>query len=96
MLTWGVKATIFLSLLWHSTGVFICTRGTVRPFQGHLDPRLPSLSLEYSHEGRLQRVITTYFITDTAQPTLLTRGPDAGPCYMGRIVHGPLLALRGE
>jgi hypothetical protein len=54
MLAWGVKATIFLPALWHSTGVFIGTRGTARPCQGHLDPRLPSLSLKYSHEGRLQ------------------------------------------
>jgi hypothetical protein len=38
MLTQGVKATIFLSALWHSTRVFIGTRGTVRPCQGHLDP----------------------------------------------------------
>jgi hypothetical protein len=53
MLTRGVKATIFLSALWHSTGVFIGTRGTVRPCQGHLDPRLPSLSPEYSPKGRL-------------------------------------------
>jgi hypothetical protein len=80
--------------LWHSTGVFIGNRGTARPCQGHLDPLLPSLSLEYSLEGRLQRVITTYFITDTAQPTLPTPRPDAGPCYMGRIAYGPLPALR--
>jgi hypothetical protein len=86
----------FLPALWHSTVVFIGTRGTARPCQVHLDPRLPSLSLEYSHERRLQQVITTYFITDTAQPTLLTQGPDAGPCYMGRIVHGHLPALRGS
>jgi hypothetical protein len=87
---------ISTSTLWHSTRVFIGTRGSARPCQGHLDPRLPSLSPEYSHEGRLHRVITIYFITDTTQPTLLTLGPDAGPCYMGRIVHGPLPALRRE
>ena len=86
----------FLPAFWHSTGVFISTRGSVWPCQGHLCPRLPSLFPEYSHEGRLQRVITTYFIIDTAQPTLLTRGPDAGPYYMGRIVYGHLPALRGE
>jgi hypothetical protein len=81
--------SIFLSALCHSTGVFI---GTARPRKGHLDPRLPSLSPKYSLEGRLQRVITAYFITDTAQPTLL----HTGSCYMGQIVHGPLPALRGE
>jgi hypothetical protein len=36
-----------------------------------------------------------YFIIDTTQPTLPMCRPDAGPCYMGRIAHGPLLALRG-
>jgi hypothetical protein len=75
---------ISLPALWHSTWVFIGTRGTARPCQGHLDPQLPSLSLEYSHKGRLQRVIMAYFITDTAQPTLLTRGPATwAELYMG-------------
>jgi hypothetical protein len=86
---------VFLPALWHSMRVFIGNRGTARPCQGHLDPQLPSLSLEYSLEGRLQRVITVYFITDMAQPTLPTCRPDARPCYMGRIAHWPLLALRG-
>jgi hypothetical protein len=81
--------------LWHSTGVFIGNRGTARPCERHLDPQLPSLSPEYSLKRMLQRVITAYLITDSAQPTLPTPRLDAGPCYMGRIAHGPLPALRG-
>jgi hypothetical protein len=69
MVTRGVKSHDNLSVLWHSTGVFIGTRGAACPCQRHLDPQVPGLSLEYSHEWRLQPVITIYFITDTAQPT---------------------------
>jgi hypothetical protein len=50
-LTRGVKATTFLSAVWHSMGVFIGNRGTARPCQGHLGPQLPSLSPEYSLTG---------------------------------------------
>jgi hypothetical protein len=47
----------------------------IRPCQGQLDPQLPSLSLEYALMGGLQRVITTYFIIDVAQPALPIRRP---------------------
>jgi hypothetical protein len=49
--TRGVKATMFLPALWHSTGVFKGNRGTARPCQGHLGPQLPSLSSKYSLGG---------------------------------------------
>jgi hypothetical protein len=65
--------SVFLSpLLWHCAGVFIGNRGTTWPWQGQLGPQLPGLSLEYSLTGGLLRVITTQFIKDVAQPTLLT------------------------
>jgi hypothetical protein len=35
----------------HCTGVFIGTRATNVPRQGRLCPRVPGLSLEYSHKG---------------------------------------------
>jgi hypothetical protein len=76
----------------HSTWVFIGTRGAACPCQRHLDPRVPGLSLEYSHEGRLQTVITVNFITDTALITLV----HAGPISMGRITHGPPTEVRGR
>ena len=60
------------------------------PCQRHLDPRVPSLSPEYSHEGRLQPVITIYFITNAAQLT----HAHAGPSFVGRTVYGPLPVLR--
>jgi hypothetical protein len=86
MLTRGIKIHDNLSVLWHSKEVFIGTRGAVCPWQRHLDPRVPGLSPKFSHEGRLQPVITVYFITDTAQPT----HAHAGPSFLGRTVHGPL------
>ena len=90
MLTRDVKSHVNLPVLWHSTGVFIGTRGVACPCQRHLDPRVPGLSLEYSHEGGLQPVITVYFIIDTAQPTCA----HAGPSFVGRTIHGPLPVLR--
>jgi hypothetical protein len=52
----------------------------------HCHPyRVPGLSPEYSHEGRLQTVITVKAITDTTRNTLIL----AGPVIMGRIPHGP-------
>jgi hypothetical protein len=58
--------------------------------QRHLDPRVPGLSLEYSHKWRLQTVITINFITDTDLITPV----HAGPISMGRIAHGPPLVVR--
>jgi hypothetical protein len=74
----------------HSTGVFIGTRGAVSPCQRHLDPRVPGLSPEYSHEGRLQTVITVNVLTDTALITYVHAGPNS----MGQIAHGPLSVVR--
>jgi hypothetical protein len=56
---------------------------TFRPWSTWFTP-------EYSHEGRLQPVITVYFITDTAQLT----HAHVGPSFVGRTVHGPLPILR--
>jgi hypothetical protein len=81
-----VKSLDDLSVPGHSTGVFIGTRGAACPCQRHLDPRVPGLSLEYSHEGRLQTVITIDFITYTALITHIHAGPNS----MGRTAHGPL------
>jgi hypothetical protein len=53
MLTRDVKSHVNLPVLGHSTGVFIGTRGVAYPCQRHLDPRVPGLSPEYSHKGRL-------------------------------------------
>jgi hypothetical protein len=47
-------------------GVFIGTQGASCPCQRRLHPRVPGLSPEYSHEGRLQTVIKVKPITDTA------------------------------
>jgi hypothetical protein len=74
----------------HCTGVFIGTRGIACPFQRHLNPRVPGLSPEYSHEGRLQTVITVNFITDM---TLIT-SVRVGPISTGRITHGPPPVVR--
>jgi hypothetical protein len=43
------------------------------------------LSPEYSHEGRLQTVITVETITDAAHNVLIL----AGPVTMAQILHGP-------
>jgi hypothetical protein len=50
--------------MWALYGVFIGTRGAVCYCQRRLDPRVPSLSPEYSHEERLQMVIKVNPITD--------------------------------
>jgi hypothetical protein len=51
MLTRDVKSHVNLPVLGHSTRVFIGARGATYLCQRHLDPRVPGLSLEYSHEG---------------------------------------------
>jgi hypothetical protein len=70
-------------------GVFIGTRAVACPCQRRLHPRVPSLSPEYSQEGRLHIVIKENLITDTALIALVL----TGPITMGRIPHGPLLAV---
>jgi hypothetical protein len=73
----------------HCTGVFIGTRQVACPYQRRLHPRVPGLSPKYSHEGRLQIVIKENLITDTTLIALVL----TGPITMGRIPHGPLLAV---
>jgi hypothetical protein len=90
MLRRDVKCHVNLPVLGHSTGVFIGTRGVAYPCQRHLDPRVSSLSPEYSDEGRLRTVITVNFITDTTQFT----HAHVGPSFVGRTVHGPLSVVR--
>jgi hypothetical protein len=77
MLTRDVKSHVNPPVHGHSTRVFIGTRGAAYPCQRHLGPRLPGLSLEYSHEGRLQTFITVNFITDTTQLTHAHAGPSS-------------------
>jgi hypothetical protein len=84
-LTQYTKSFVNLPVPGHSTGVFIGTREAACPCQRYLDPRVPGLSPEYSHEGRLLTVITVNFITDTALITYVHTGPNS----MGRIAHGP-------
>jgi hypothetical protein len=74
----------------HCTGVFIGTQVSTVLWQGYLCPRVPRLSLEYSHKGRLQTVITEKAITDEARNMLIR----AGPITVGQIPHGPPDAMR--
>jgi hypothetical protein len=86
------KASLISSVPGHCTRVFIGTRGAACPCQRRLDPRVPGLSPEYSHEGRLQIVIKVNLITDTTLITLVL----AGPITMGRITHGPPPVVREQ
>jgi hypothetical protein len=70
-------------------GVFIGTRVVVVPCQRCFCHRVPGLSPEYSHEGRLQTAITVKAITDATHNALIL----VGPITMGRIPHGPLGAV---
>jgi hypothetical protein len=85
----GCQGNSILPLLWHSTGVFIGNQGTTHPYQGQLGPQLPSLSLKYSLIGGLQCVITSYFITDVAQPALPTWHLRRGPTTWAELHMGP-------
>jgi hypothetical protein len=49
-LTRDVKSLVCPPVSRHSTGVFIDTRVAACHYQRHLDPRVPGLSPEYSHE----------------------------------------------
>jgi hypothetical protein len=73
----------------HCTGVFIGTRVVVYLCQRRLYPRVPDLSPEHSHEGRLHAVIMVTLITDTTLIALVL----ARPITMGRIPHGPPRAV---
>jgi hypothetical protein len=69
----------------HCTGVFIGTRVAACPLSKMFMPSSTRFIPEYSHEGRLQAVITVKAFTDTACNTLIL----AGPITMGRIPRGP-------
>jgi hypothetical protein len=86
----NAKSFVNLPVPGHNTGVFIGTRGAACLCQRRLDPRVPGLSPEYSHEGRLQIVIKVNLITDTTLITLVL----VGPITMGRITHGPPPVVR--
>jgi hypothetical protein len=96
-LTRDVKSLVIPPVPRHSIGVFIGTRGAACPCQRYLDPRVPGLSPEYSHEGRLQTVITVNFIIDTALITHVHAGPNSyGPnrtwaSLRGEGVGGPVV-----
>jgi hypothetical protein len=59
----------------HCTGVFIGTRVSNVPRQGHLCPRVLELSSEYSHKERLQTVITEKLLQMRPVTCLSARGP---------------------
>jgi hypothetical protein len=59
----------------HCTGVFIGTRVSNVPRQGRLCPRVPGLSSEYSHKGRLHTVITEKLLHMRPVTCLSVRGP---------------------
>jgi hypothetical protein len=84
------NSSVNLASQGHSTWVFIGTRVSTVLWQGRLCPRVPGLSSEYSHKGRLQTVITEKAITDEARNTLIR----AMPVTVGRIPHGPPGAMR--
>jgi hypothetical protein len=74
-LTWDGNCSINLASQGHCTGVFIGTRVSNVPRQGHLCPRVPRLSPEYSHKGRLQTIITEKLLQMRPVTCLSTRGP---------------------
>jgi hypothetical protein len=89
MLTRDVKSHINHPVLGQSTWVFIGARGATCPCQRHLDPRVPSLSPEYSHEGG----------TDSHYNILYYRHDPIHACPHGAQLCGPnrtWATLRGE
>jgi hypothetical protein len=69
------NSSVNLASQGHCTGVFIGTRVSTVLWQGRLCPRVPRLSSEYSHKGRLQTVIIEKAITDEARNMLIRAGP---------------------
>jgi hypothetical protein len=89
MLTRDVKSHVNLPMLGHNTGVFIGAQGAVCPYQRHLDPRVPGLSPEYSHEG----------VTDSHYGILYYRHDPIHTCPRGAQLCGSnrtWASLRGE
>jgi hypothetical protein len=84
MLTQDVKSHINLPVLGHNTGVFIGARGDTCPCQRHLDPRVPSLSPEYSHKGGYRQSLQYTLLQEQPNSHMSMRGPAlwAEP-YMG-------------
>ena len=84
MLTRDVKSHVNLLVLGHNTRVFIGARGAAYLCQTHLDPRVPGLSPEYSHEeGYRQSLRYTLFQT---RPN--SRMPTWGPALWAELYMG--------
>jgi hypothetical protein len=90
-LTRDGNCSVNLASQGHCTGVFIGTRVSDVPRQGRLCPRVPGLSLEYSHKGGLQTVITEKLLR--MRPCNLP--VHAGLIAVGRIPRGPPGEMRG-
>jgi hypothetical protein len=85
-----VSSSVNLASQGHCTGVFIGTRVTIVLWQGCLCPQVPGLSPKYSHERRLQTVITEKAIINAARNMLI----HVWPVTVGRIPLGPPDAVR--
>jgi hypothetical protein len=84
MLTRDVKSHVNLPMLAHSTGVFIGAREDDYPYQRHLDPRVPGLSPEYSHEGGYRQSLRYTLLQMRPNSRMPTRGPALwDDLYMG-------------
>jgi hypothetical protein len=68
------NSSVNLASQGHCTGVFIGTRVSNVLRQTWLCPRVPGLSLEYSHKGGLQTVITEKLLQMRPVTCLSTRG----------------------
>jgi hypothetical protein len=77
-LTRDGNCSVNLASQGHCTGVFIGTRAANVPRQGRLCPRVPGLSPEYSHKGRLQVVITEKLLQIRPVTRLSTRARYSG------------------
>jgi hypothetical protein len=84
MLTWDVKSHVNLSVLWRSTGVFICTRGVACPCQRHLDPGVPGLPQNIPTRGGYSQSLRYTLLQTRPNSRMPTWGPAlwAEP-YMG-------------
>jgi hypothetical protein len=77
--TGNSNSSVHLASQGHCTGVFIGTRVSNVPRQGRLCPRVPGLSLEYSHKERLQTVITEKLLQMRPITCLSARARYSGP-----------------
>jgi hypothetical protein len=89
-LTWDGNSSINLAPQGYCTGVFIGTRVTTHPLSKTFMPSSTRSIPEYSHERRLQTVITEKAIIDAAHNMLIR----VGPVTVGRIPPGLPDAVR--